>query len=66
MMEKAITVRGGQSPTQRYWQMCLDKIQSGEMDPTFIVTHHANLNDAPKIYQDFDDKDGVIKVLLRP
>jgi len=66
MMEKGLTVRGGQSPTQKYWRMCLDKIKSGELDPTFIVTHHAHLSDAPKIYQDFDDKDGVIKAFLRP
>ena len=65
-MEKGLTVKAGQSPTQKYWKMCLEKIQSGELDPTFIITHRAPLSDAPTLYQDFDDKDGVIKVFLRP
>jgi threonine dehydrogenase-like Zn-dependent dehydrogenase len=66
MMEKGLTVRGGQSPTQKYWKMALQKIQSGEVD-NFFVSHHAKLSDAPTLYDKFyGKKDGVIKVFLRP
>ena len=67
MMEKDLIVNGGQSPTQKYWKMCLEKIQSGELDPSFIVTHKGKLTDAPELYSLFNDrKDGVVKVFLRP
>eukprot|EP01118_Nematostelium_gracile_P011960 TRINITY_DN4314_c0_g1_i1.p1 TRINITY_DN4314_c0_g1~~TRINITY_DN4314_c0_g1_i1.p1 ORF type:complete len:419 (-),score=121.70 TRINITY_DN4314_c0_g1_i1:31-1287(-) len=67
MMEKGLNVRGGQSPTQKYWNMCLEKIQSGEMDPTWLVTTHGKLSDAPSLYKKFHEKsEGVVKVFLRP
>jgi len=67
MMEKGLTMRGGQSPTQKYWKMCLDKIKSGELDPTFILSHKANLEAGPQLYEQFyNHTNGVIKVFLRP
>lgn len=66
MMEKGLNVRGGQSPTQKYWKMCLEKIMSGEMDPTFIITHRGKLSEGSELYDRFNKKDGVIKVFLRP
>jgi threonine dehydrogenase-like Zn-dependent dehydrogenase len=67
MMEKGLTVRGGQCPVQKYWKMCLEKIQSGEFDPSIVVSHHGKLSAAPDFYKQFDEKsDGVIKVFLRP
>jgi len=67
LMEKGLTVRCGQSPTQRNWKYCLDMIQSGEFDPTFVVTHRGSLNDAPDLYKKFYNREGgVIKVFLRP
>eukprot|EP01013_Petalomonas_cantuscygni_P009089 TRINITY_DN21862_c0_g1_i1.p2 TRINITY_DN21862_c0_g1~~TRINITY_DN21862_c0_g1_i1.p2 ORF type:complete len:414 (+),score=79.51 TRINITY_DN21862_c0_g1_i1:213-1454(+) len=67
MMEKHLTVRGGQSPTQRNWEHCLAAIRAGEMDPSFIVTHRGTLADAPRLYREFDAKEnGVIKVFLTP
>lgn len=67
MMEKDLTVRGGQCPSQKYWKMCVEKLRSGEFDPTFIISHRATLAAGPQLYQSFNDrKDGVIKVFLRP
>jgi len=66
MMEKDLIVKGGQSPTQKYWKMCLEKIQSGELDPTFIITHRATLKDAPELYERFQNDKDVIKCFLRP
>eukprot|EP01119_Soliformovum_irregulare_P003821 TRINITY_DN14878_c0_g1_i1.p1 TRINITY_DN14878_c0_g1~~TRINITY_DN14878_c0_g1_i1.p1 ORF type:complete len:419 (-),score=88.46 TRINITY_DN14878_c0_g1_i1:35-1291(-) len=66
MMEKDLIIKGGQSPTQKYWLMCLEKIRSGELDPTFIITHRAQLKDAPTLYQRFHKDKDVIKCFLRP
>jgi len=67
MMEKDLTVKGGQSPTQKYWKMCLEKIRSGEFDPSFVVSHHGKLSEGPELYKNFyEKKEGVLKVFLRP
>jgi len=67
VMEKGLTLRGGQSPTQRYWDVCLDFIKSGAMDPSFIVTTRGTLKDAPELYEKFyKHEEGIVKVFLRP
>jgi threonine dehydrogenase-like Zn-dependent dehydrogenase len=44
----------------------LAKIEAGEIDPSFVITHPTSLEDAPELYKKFrDKKDGVIKVVLR-
>lgn len=67
MMEKDLKIACGQAPVVKYWKMCLEKLQSGELDSDFIVTNKGRLSDAPNLYKQFCDKeDGVIKVFLRP
>ena len=40
---------------------------SGEIDPSFVITHRRPLADAPEMYKTFrDKKDGCIKVVLKP
>eukprot|EP00879_Flechtneria_rotunda_P000578 GHRR01000686.1.p1 GENE.GHRR01000686.1~~GHRR01000686.1.p1 ORF type:complete len:446 (+),score=129.49 GHRR01000686.1:589-1926(+) len=66
-MEKQLTMRGGQTPVQRYWPHLLPKVQSGELKPSLVITHVLPLEDAPKGYELFNDKkDGCIKVVLQP
>ena len=57
----------GQTHVQAYTKPLLKKIVEGKIDPRFVVTHPASLEDAPAMYKKFRDKtDGVIKVVLRP
>ena len=66
-MNKGLTIRSGQTHVQRYTRPLLDKIEAGEIDPSFIITHRAPLSDAPELYKTFrDKKDGCIKVVLTP
>jgi threonine dehydrogenase-like Zn-dependent dehydrogenase len=45
----------------------LERIESGEIDPTFIITHRLKLDDAPKGYDLFKHKeDDCLKVVLTP
>jgi threonine dehydrogenase-like Zn-dependent dehydrogenase len=67
LMNKGLTVKTGQTHTQRYMRPLLKRIESGEIDPSFLITHTAPLKDAPDMYKMFrDKKDGCIKVVLKP
>jgi threonine dehydrogenase-like Zn-dependent dehydrogenase len=64
---KGLTFRMGQTHVQRYLAPLLDRIERGEIDPSFVITHRMRLDDAPKGYQLFRDKqDDCIKVVMRP
>jgi len=65
-MEKAITMRGGQVFVQKYWHELLHYIESGQFDPTFVITHRfESLEDIPQAYRMFNKRqDGMIKVLI--
>src|ERR1044072_5938969 len=66
-MNKGLTFKMGQTHVQAYTKPLLEKIIEGKIDPSFVVTHPASLEDAPEMYKKFrDKKDGVIKFLLRP
>jgi threonine dehydrogenase-like Zn-dependent dehydrogenase len=66
-MNKGLTIKMGQTHVQAYTKPLLEKIVAGEIDPSFVITHPASLEDAPEMYKQFRDKEnGVIKVVLRP
>ncbi|QDU30396.1 Glutathione-independent formaldehyde dehydrogenase [Anatilimnocola aggregata] len=66
-MNKGLTLKTGQTHMQRYMKPLLEKIEAGEIDPSFVVTHRVKLSDAPAAYKTFrDKKDGCIKVVLTP
>jgi threonine dehydrogenase-like Zn-dependent dehydrogenase len=51
----------------RYLPRLLEHIEAGDIDPSFVVTHHVPLHQAPEMYKTFRDKtDGCIKVVLKP
>lgn len=67
LMNKALTIKTGQTHVQRYMQPLLARIQAGDIDPSFVVTHHMRLEDAPKAYDTFLKKeDECIKIVLKP
>ena len=66
-MNKGLTMKTGQTHMQRYLKPLLGKIESGQIDPSFLITHRIPLDEAPAAYKTFrDKKDGCIKVVLRP
>jgi threonine dehydrogenase-like Zn-dependent dehydrogenase len=67
LMNRILTVKTGQCPVQSYLQPLSDKIQQGEIDPSFVITHTVSLEDVPKMYELWNNKeDGVIKVAWTP
>ncbi len=66
-MNKGLTMKSGQTHMQHYMKPLLQKIETGEIDPSFVITHRVKLKDAPDAYKTFrDKKDGCIKVVLTP
>ena len=67
VVNKGLTIKSGQTHVQRYSQSLLEKIEAGQIDPSFVITHRLPLEEAPAAYKTFRDKeDGCIKVVLKP
>jgi threonine dehydrogenase-like Zn-dependent dehydrogenase len=65
--QKGLTLKMGQTHVMRYMQPLLERIQSGELDPSFVITHRVPLSGAAEAYKTFREKqDGCIKVVLKP
>ena len=66
-MNRSLTMRTGQCHVHRYMKPLLQRIENGDIDPTFVVTHRMPLDDAPEGYAMFDRKqDDCVKVVLTP
>ncbi|HEX8474724.1 MAG TPA: zinc-dependent alcohol dehydrogenase [Pyrinomonadaceae bacterium] len=66
-MNKGLTFKMGQTHMQRYLRPLLEKIENGDIDPSFVITHRMRLEDAPEGYFTFRDKqDNCIKIVLKP
>jgi threonine dehydrogenase-like Zn-dependent dehydrogenase len=67
VMNRSLTIRSGQAHVQRYMRPLFEKIQNGDIDPSFLITHRMSLNDAPHGYDIFLNKqDECVKVVLKP
>ena len=67
VMNKALTIKSGQTHVQRYMKPLLETIQKGKIDPSFIITHTMPLSDAAEGYKIFANKqDDCVKIVLKP
>ncbi|HET6389221.1 zinc-dependent alcohol dehydrogenase [Hyphomicrobium sp.] len=66
-MNKGLTFKMGQTDVNRWTDDLVRRIADGEIDPSFVITHTAKLEDGPEMYNVFRDKrDSCIKVVLKP
>jgi threonine dehydrogenase-like Zn-dependent dehydrogenase len=66
-MNRSLTMRTGQAHVHRYLKPLMERIEKGEIDPSFVITHRMPLDEAPRGYEMFKNKeDGCIKVVLSP
>ena len=66
VMNRSLTIRAGQCHVQKYMPMLLEKIENGEIDPSFVITHRLPLAEAAKGYEIFTNKvDNCEKVVLK-
>ena len=67
VMNKGLTIRTGQTHVKRWTDDLLRRIEEGQIDPSFVITHKVRLEDGPEMYKTFRDKqDSCIKVVLKP
>jgi threonine dehydrogenase-like Zn-dependent dehydrogenase len=67
LMNKGLTIRTGQTHVNRWTNHLLLRIEEGQIDPSFVITHKVGLDQGPEMYKTFRDKqDGCIKVMLKP
>ncbi|AYO85454.1 zinc-dependent alcohol dehydrogenase [Methylobacterium brachiatum] len=67
LMNKGLTIRTGQTHVNRWTDDLVKRIDDGQIDPSFVITHRAKLDEGPEMYKTFrDKKDNCIKVVLRP
>jgi threonine dehydrogenase-like Zn-dependent dehydrogenase len=67
LMNRSLTIKAGQCHVQRYLKPLLERIQNGEIDPSFVITHTMPLDQAPQGYSMFLNKqDDCMKVVLKP
>lgn len=67
LMNKGLTLRTGQTHVRRWSDDLLRRLDAGEIDPTFLITHTEPLGRGPEMYDVFDQKrDGCVKVVLKP
>ncbi|MBD2748580.1 glutathione-dependent formaldehyde dehydrogenase [Microvirga sp. BT688] len=67
IMNKGLTIRTGQTHVNRWTDDLLRRIEEGQIDPSFVITHTVPLDQGPDMYKVFRDKqDGCIKVVLKP
>ncbi|HEY8160672.1 MAG: zinc-dependent alcohol dehydrogenase [Methylocystis sp.] len=66
-VNRGLTFRMAQTPVQRYMPRLLERIEKGDIDPSFVVTHHGTLDEGPELYKTFRNrKEGCIKVVMQP
>jgi threonine dehydrogenase-like Zn-dependent dehydrogenase len=67
LMNKGLSIRTGQTHVNRWTDDLLRRIEEGEIDPSFVITHTVSLDQGPEMYKTFRDKqDSCIKVVLKP
>jgi threonine dehydrogenase-like Zn-dependent dehydrogenase len=67
LMNKGLTVKTAQQHGQKYVPRLLEHVRTGELDPSYLATHHMSLEDAPRGYAMFKNKeDGCVRVVFTP
>jgi len=66
-VNKGLTMKTGQTHMMRYMAPLLERIQRGDIDPSFVISHVLPIDQAPQAYKTFRDKqDRCTKVVLKP
>jgi threonine dehydrogenase-like Zn-dependent dehydrogenase len=67
IVNRSLTIKSGQTHVHRYMRPLLERVERGEIDPTFVITHRLTLNDAPHVYDIFNNKEEeCLKAVLKP
>jgi alcohol dehydrogenase len=62
---KGLTIATGQANVIAHLDPVLERLRSGELDPSPLVTHHMKLDEAPQAYEVYDRHEA-LKIVLTP
>jgi len=64
---KGITMKMGQTHMHKHMKPLLERVEKGQIDPSFIISHRITLDDAPEMYKVWrDKKERVTKIVIDP
>jgi threonine dehydrogenase-like Zn-dependent dehydrogenase len=64
---KGLTFKMGQTHVPRYMNRLMQHIQAGDIDPSFVITHRLNIDNAADGYRTFRyDPEECVKVVMKP
>jgi threonine dehydrogenase-like Zn-dependent dehydrogenase len=64
---KGITMKMGQTNMHNYMKPLLERIEKGQIDPTYIISHRVTLDEVPEMYKAWRDKEQrVTKIVIDP
>jgi threonine dehydrogenase-like Zn-dependent dehydrogenase len=67
IVNRSLTLKSGQCHVQRYMKPLLERIERGEIDPSFVISHRLPLDEVTRGYEMFLNKeDDCLKVVLKP
>jgi threonine dehydrogenase-like Zn-dependent dehydrogenase len=67
IMNRSLTIKTGQTHVQRYLKPLLERIEKGDIDPSFVITHKLRLDQASEGYAILNDMhDNCIKIVMKP
>jgi threonine dehydrogenase-like Zn-dependent dehydrogenase len=67
VINRSLTIKAAQTPVQKYLKPLLERIEQGEIDPSFVISHRLPLDQAPQGFAMFNDKqDDCMKIVLKP
>jgi S-(hydroxymethyl)glutathione dehydrogenase/alcohol dehydrogenase len=66
LFNRNVSIHMGQCPVKRYSEQLFHLIETKRIDPTKVVSHTMKLDDGPKGYENFDSKEDVMKIVLKP
>lgn len=66
LFNRNVSINMGQCPVKKYSEQLFHLIETKRIDPTKVISHTMKLDDAPKGYANFDKKEDVMKIVLKP
>ncbi|ADV84683.1 zinc-dependent alcohol dehydrogenase [Terriglobus saanensis] len=64
---KGVIMKMGQTNMHSYLQPLLERVEQGQIDPSFLISHRVGIEQVPEMYKIWrDKKDNVTKIVIDP
>jgi S-(hydroxymethyl)glutathione dehydrogenase / alcohol dehydrogenase len=66
LFNRNVSIHTGQCPVKKYTEQLFHLIETKRIDPTKVISHTVDLKDASAAYENFDKKEDILKIVLKP